>query len=124
MAFLGHIQSVDSVKADPAKVDVVRHWATPTSCVEVLRLVGLANYFLLYIERFSELAALLSSLTGPWAKFFWGNTEQRSFESLKQALCSVPVLSIWQPGHRARLTTDASEVATFWSSWWMGSGTL
>ena len=108
MAFLGHIQSVDSVKADPAKVDAVHHWATPTSCVEVLRLVGLANYFLLYIERFSELAALLSSLTGPWAKFRYGDTEQRSFKSLKQELYLALVLSIWQPGRRAQLTTDAS----------------
>ena len=46
VAFLGHILLVDSVKADPAKVDAVCHWATPTSCVEVLRFVGLANYFL------------------------------------------------------------------------------
>ena len=85
---------------------------TPTSCVEVLRFLGLANYFRQYIERFSELAALLSSLTGHLATFRWGDTKQRSFESLKQALCLVPVLSIWQPGHRAWLTTNASEVVT------------
>ena len=35
VAFLGHILLVDCVKADPAKVDVVCHWVTPTSCVEV-----------------------------------------------------------------------------------------
>ena len=49
VAFLGHILSVDRVKVDPAKVEAVRHWATPTSCVEVRRFVGLANYFWLYI---------------------------------------------------------------------------
>ena len=59
VAFLGHILSVNCVKADPAKVDAVRHWATPTSFVEVLR-------FQQYIKRFSELASLLSSLTGPF----------------------------------------------------------
>ena len=81
-------------------------------CVEVWRFVGLANYFQQYIKCFSALAAQLSSLTGPWATFRWGDCEQHSFEVLKQALCSVPVLSIWQPGSKARLTTDASEVAT------------
>ena len=96
--------------ADPAKVDAVCHWATLTSCVEVPRFVGLANYFQLYIKRFSELAALLSSLTGPRATLRWVDTKQCSFESLKQALCSVKVLSIWQLGRRARLTTDVSEV--------------
>ena len=60
----------------------------------------------------SALAAQLSSLTGPRATFRWGDREQHSFEALKQALCSAPVLSIWQPGRKARLTTDASEVAT------------
>ena len=57
VAFLGHILSVNTVKADPAKVKVVRHWATPTSCVEMWRFVGLANYFRLCIKRFSALAA-------------------------------------------------------------------
>ena len=107
VAFLGHNLSVDDVKADPAKVAAVRHWATPTSCVEVRRFVGLANYFRRYIERFSALAAPLSSLTGPRATFRWGHNEQHSFEALKQVLCLAPVLSIWQPGRRARLTTNA-----------------
>ena len=35
VVFLGHILLVDSVKEDPAKVEVVLHWATPTSCVKV-----------------------------------------------------------------------------------------
>jgi len=112
VAFLGHILSVDGLKADPAKVEAVRDWAVPSSCVEVRRFVGLANYFRRYIDRFSEVAAPLSSLTGPAAVFRWGEREQRSFEALKQALCSAPVLRIWQPGLQTRLTTDASEVAT------------
>jgi hypothetical protein len=111
VAFLGHI-SVDCVKADPAKVEAVRDWAVPSSCVEVRHFLGLANYFRRYINRFSEVAAPLSSLTRLAAVFWWGEREQCSFEALKQALCSAPVLRIWQPGLRTRLTTDASEVAT------------
>ena len=45
VAFLGHILSVDGLKADPAKVEAVRDWAVPSSCVEVRRFLGLANYF-------------------------------------------------------------------------------
>ena len=90
----------------------MRHWVTPTSCVKALRFVGLANYFWQYIKRFSALAVLLSSLTGPRATFCWGDSEQHSFEALKKALCSALVLSILQPGSKAQLTTDASEVAT------------
>ena len=103
---------VDSVKAEPPKVEEVCYWATPTTCVEVWCFMGLANYFLQYIELFSALAAQLSSLTGPSAMFRWGNHKQHSFEALKQPLCSAQVLSIWQQGSKARLTTNASEVAT------------
>ena len=103
---------VDCVKADPAKVEVVLHWVTPTSCVEVRHFMGLANYFWQYIKLFSALAAQLSSLTGPWATFHWGDSKQHSFKALKQALFLVQVLSIWQPGCKARLTTDTLEVAS------------
>ena len=104
--------SVDGVKADPAKVEEVHHWVTLTTCVKVWRFMGLANYFLQYIKHFSVLAAQLSSLTGPWAKLCRGDSKQHSFETLKQDLCLSPVLSIWQPGSKALLTTDALKVAT------------
>ena len=80
--------------------------------MDVRRFWGLANYFRRYIDWFSEVAAPLSFLTGPAAVFRWGACEQRSNEALKQALSSAPVLRIWQPGLRTRLTTDASEMAT------------
>ena len=79
MVIFGHILSVDSVKADPTKVEVVCHWATPTSCFKVWCFVGLAKYFLLYIKRFGVLAALLSSLTRPWATFHQWDSAQHSF---------------------------------------------
>ena len=70
---------------------------TPTSCVEVLRFLGLANYFRQYIERFSELAALLSSLTGHLATFRWGDTKQHSFEGV--VFCAGPqYLAAWAQG--------------------------
>ena len=47
VAFLGHILSVNCVKADPAKVEAVCHWATQTSCVKVRCFVGLAVHLVL-----------------------------------------------------------------------------
>ena len=44
----------------------------------------------------------------------WGDAEQRSsrsFDALKAALTSAPVLRVWDPARPTRLLTDASELA-------------
>ncbi len=37
--------------------------------------------------------------------------EQQSFEALRAALTSAPILRVWNPGLPTRLTTDATELA-------------
>ena len=46
LGFLGHRLSEDGVSVDPRKVQSVVEWATPTSCTEVRRFTGLANYYI------------------------------------------------------------------------------
>ena len=41
----------------------------------------------------------------------WGDAEQQSFDALKAALTSAPVLRVWDPARPTRLLTDASELA-------------
>ena len=111
VAFLGHVISERGVAMDPRKVAAIRDWARPTSCTEVRRFVGLANYYRRFVRQFSSLAAPLTSLCSPLATFRWTDTEQQSFEALRAALMSAPVLRVWDPGLPTRLTTDASELA-------------
>ena len=47
----------------------------------------------------------------PRARFTWGDTEQKSFDALKAALTSAPLLRVWDPARPTRLLTDASELA-------------
>ena len=86
-------------------------WATPTSCTDVRRFVGLVNYYRKFVLRFSALAAPLTALCSPRAQFTWGPAEQQSFDALKAALTSAPVLRVWDPARPTRLLTDASELA-------------
>ena len=83
----------------------------PRPLTEVRRFVGLANYYRRFVRQFSSLAAPLTSLCSPLATFRWTDTEQQSFEALRAALMSAPVLRVWDPGLPTRLTTDASELA-------------
>ena len=69
------------------------------------------NYYRKFVSRFSALAAPLTALCSPRSRFTWGPAEQQSFDSLKAALTSAPVLRVWDPARPTRLLTDASELA-------------
>ena len=61
-SFLGHVISERGVAVDPRKVAAVAEWATQQSCTNVRRFVGLANYYRKLVQRFSALAASLTTL--------------------------------------------------------------
>ena len=111
LGFLGHRLSKEGVSMDPRKVQSIVEWATPTSCSEVRRFTGLANYYRRFVEGYSEVAAPLTALGSPTARFAWTPEAQASFDALKLALSSAPVLRTFDPARRAVLTTDASNVA-------------
>ena len=114
VGFLGHFISEHGVAVDPSKVvAAIANLASPTSCTEVRRFVGLrlANYYRKFVLRFSALAAPLTALCSPRATFRWGAAEEQSFTALRAALTSVPVLRVWDPMRPTRLLTDASELA-------------
>ena len=111
LGFLGHRLSRAGISVDPRKVESIREWATPRSCTEVRRFIGLANYYRRFCEGYAELAAPLTALASPAAPFEWTPAAQASFESLKRALSSAPVLRTFDPARRSVLTTDASGIA-------------
>ena len=93
------------------KIEAIRAWARSVSCTDVRRFVGLCNYYRKFVKGFANLAAPLTFLCSPKAKFRLTTVEQRSFEQLKATLMSVPVLRVRNPARPTRLITDASELA-------------
>ena len=51
------------------KVQSIVEWATPTSCSEVWCFTGLANYYSRFVEGYADLAAPLTELGSPTARF-------------------------------------------------------
>ena len=72
VGFLGHTISEHGIAVDPRMVAAVAEWATPQSYSDVPRFVGLANYYRKFVLRFSALAAPLTALCSPRARFTWG----------------------------------------------------
>ena len=64
-----------------------------------------------YVEGCAEVAAPLTALGSPTARFSWTVEAQASFDALTLAFSSAPVLRTFDPARRAVLTTDASNIA-------------
>ncbi|GJT79828.1 hypothetical protein Tco_1054170 [Tanacetum coccineum] len=65
--FLGHVIDRSGVHVDPAKIEAIKSWAAPTTPTE---------------------------LTQKNKKYEWGSEEEEAFQTLKQKLCSAPILAL------------------------------
>ncbi|GJT10218.1 putative reverse transcriptase domain-containing protein [Tanacetum coccineum] len=82
--FLGHVIDNKGVHVDPAKVEAIRNWSAPTTPKEVRQFLGLAGYYRRFIE------------------------EDEAFQTLKQKLCSAPILSLPEGTKNFVVYCDAS----------------
>ena len=77
--FLGHVVSTSSVSVDSEKVEVVMNWERPKSVFEIHSFLGLAGYYMSFIEDFSRLATLMTRLTRKEVKFEWNDSYEKAF---------------------------------------------
>nr|GEX38254.1 putative reverse transcriptase domain-containing protein [Tanacetum cinerariifolium] len=56
--FLGHLIDNQGLLVDPAKIEGVKNWASPTRPTEIRQFLGLAGYYLRYIKDFSKIAKM------------------------------------------------------------------
>jgi hypothetical protein len=83
--FLEHVVSKDSISVDPKKVEAVVNWERPTNVHEIKSFLGLVGYYWRFVEGFSKLSGLLTTLTRKNACFLWTN-ECEQFSRIKMAI--------------------------------------
>ncbi|GJW39528.1 putative reverse transcriptase domain-containing protein [Tanacetum coccineum] len=106
--FLGHVINNKGVHVDPAKVEAIRNWSAPTTPKEVRQFLGLAGYYRRFIEGFSLISKPLTKLTQKNKKYEWGTEEDEAFQTLKQKLCSAPILALPEGTENFVVYCDAS----------------
>jgi len=109
--YLGFIITTDGLMVNPPKVQAVENFPVPTCVKAVQAFLGLVGYFRIFIYDFAGKAKPLYQLLKKNNKFFWGPEQQLSFEKLKQALMTAPVLAFPDFKKEFILTTDASQDA-------------
>ena len=67
--YLGLIISTDGIKMDPAKVEAIRNWTTPTCVKDVRAFIGFCNFYRRFVLNFSKVAGPLNVLTKKDVKF-------------------------------------------------------
>ena len=107
--YLGLIVSTDGIKMDPAKVDAIKQWDSPTCVREVRSFIGFCNFYRQFIRDFSKIAGPLNTLTKKDVKFEWNEQCDRAFEGLKQRVCKAPILMHFDPSKQCHLETDSSD---------------
>ncbi|GJT38434.1 putative reverse transcriptase domain-containing protein [Tanacetum coccineum] len=92
--FLGHLIDSQGLHVDPAKIEAVKNWASPTTPTEVRQFLGLVGYYQRFIKDFSKIAKSLTELTQKNKKYIWGEDQESVFQLLKQKLCEAPILAL------------------------------
>ncbi|GJS20537.1 putative reverse transcriptase domain-containing protein [Tanacetum coccineum] len=76
--------------------------------VRLLAVEGLAGYYRRFIEGFSKITKPMTKLTQKSVKFNWGEKEETAFHTLKQKLCSAPILALPEGSENFVVYCDAS----------------
>ncbi|GKC37767.1 retrotransposon protein, putative, ty3-gypsy subclass [Tanacetum coccineum] len=106
--FLGHVIDSQGIHVDPAKIEAVKNWASPTTPTEIRQFLGLVGYYRRFIKDFSKIAKSLTELTQKNKKYIWGEDQETSFQLLKQKLCEAPILALPEGNNDFIVYCDAS----------------
>ena len=83
---------------DPEMVEAVMSWERPKSVFEIHSFLGLAGYYMRFIEDFASLSVPMTRLTQKEVKFEWNDLCARAFKELKRRLTSAPIMIVTERG--------------------------
>nr|GEX10880.1 putative reverse transcriptase domain-containing protein [Tanacetum cinerariifolium] len=76
--------------------------------MEIHQFLGLVGYYRRFIEGVLKVAKPMTKLTQKKIAFEWGDKQEASFQTLKNKLCSAPILALPQGAENFIVYYDAS----------------
>ncbi len=89
---LGHRVSERGIEVDRAKIDVIDQLPPPVNIKGIRSFLGHAGFYGRFIKDFSTIARPLTNLLAKDASFEFDGASLKSFEILKKALVSAPII--------------------------------
>ena len=96
---------------DSGKVQTIQDWPEPRKVKDIQSFLGFANFYRCFIYNYSKLTVLLTCLTQKGTLWDFSDSCQTSFETLKKAFTTAPILKQWIPGSSLIVETNASDYA-------------
>jgi hypothetical protein len=89
---LGHIVFADGVKIDPARVEAIQKLSLPRSKKDIQSFLGTINFIRRFIANFADLTKYITCMLRKDSEIKWTEEARHSFESIKKAIMTAPVL--------------------------------
>ena len=109
MEYLGNFIQVSGVSTDPAKLKAVRECPVPTNLKTLRGFLGLAGYYMHFVQHFVTITRPFTVLTKKDA-FTWNEEAHEAFIKLKETLCNAPMLALPRFDKQFIVKTDACGV--------------
>ena len=106
--YIGHIIQNNSVRPLKDNLASIRKFPTPKTQKNIRQFLGKINFYHEYIPKSAMILDPLHKLLRKNEKFVWSENCEKSFERIKEYLCSQPVLEIYDKALPIKIYTDAS----------------
>jgi len=109
--YLGYRLSPDGLTMSPDKIQTISDWPEPQKVKDIQSFLGFANFYHRFIFNYSDIVVPLTRLTQKDAPWNFSEDCQCSFNVLKHAFTTVPILTHFIPDTPIIVETDASDYA-------------
>ena len=110
VVFLGYVVSTTGIEVDEEKVEAIKEWPTSKSITEVRSFHGSASFYRRFAKDFSTLVAPLTEVIKKNVGFHWRADQENAFATIKERLCSAPVLALPDFNKAFKIECDASGI--------------
>lgn len=112
ISYLGFLVNENGFRIDDARIAPIVNYPVPTTIKRTRRFLGMTEWYSRFIKGYSEIAApIFEVIRNPKKKFMWTECANKSFEILKNALISAPILGNPDFDLPFYLQCDASDFA-------------
>jgi hypothetical protein len=110
VAFLSYVVTTQDIEVDEAKIEAIKNWLIPATLTQLQSFLDLAGFYRRFVRDFSTIAAPLNDLTKNGVLFYWGATQEHSFNTLIDKVTHAPLLQLFDFGKTFELECDASGI--------------